>query len=145
MKKILNEYYTYGYFYKYVGHDKLILTKDLHIHYIIKHPSTFGLSKEIVNGIYELNNEKLGTEGKSRQTILNLVLKNGWIRIRNTNISWFVEIWNFDKNILRHFLDFMIIDKKLMKFSDKIKIITQIKEDPFIEVKNLYQLLESTR
>ena len=64
-----------------------------HINMIISYPDKFGLTKKFIEDTYEKYNEKMGIEGKARNEIMILLIKQGWTRIRRyPNKFWIVDI-----------------------------------------------------
>jgi len=77
-------------------------SNDKHIHQIIENPREFGFKPGQVEDIFKKHNERIGTEGKAREEIIEEVLKNGLIRVRlYPNSYWSVTLydWNRYKSI----------------------------------------------
>ena len=53
-----------------------------HIKYVIDEPARFDLNINKIKEIYHKHNEGIGSEGNARDEIVNLLISNGWIRIR---------------------------------------------------------------
>jgi len=89
---------------------ELIDTKagSKHINMIISYPDKFGLTKQFIEDTYEKYNEKMGTEGKARNEIIVLLIKQGWTRIRRyPNKFWIIDIpGKMDKKMKDRLYDF---------------------------------------
>jgi len=70
-----------------------------HINEIIDNPEAFGLTKEFVKETYAKFGEKMNTEGKAREEIMALLMKQGWIRIRYQprQDSFTVQLWRLGR------------------------------------------------
>jgi hypothetical protein len=67
-----------------------------HIQSIVNKPDVFGVDKEWIESVYKKYNEPIGTEGRSREEIIDYVLKTGFIRVRlYTNKYWSITLSNF--------------------------------------------------
>lgn len=98
-----------------------------HISEIIKNPKAFGMTKEIIEYIHDMYNEKIGTEGKAREQILISLLNNGWIRIRRYKNFLSINVKKVDRKtkiILNKWA------KEILKGKNGIK-----EDDPYIPVK----------
>jgi hypothetical protein len=67
----------------------LIDVKTSHIDYVVDNCKDFNLDLKEVKQIYKKNRERLGTEGKSRDEIINRLISNGWIRGRYQGQRYF--------------------------------------------------------
>lgn len=83
------------------GKVKFITNKDTHIGQIIKNPTYFGYTKNMIQDIYNKYNEKLGSEGNAREEIILSLIKKGWIRIRKYNRPdyWSINVPNLNNKI----------------------------------------------
>lgn len=108
-----------------------------HINDIFDNPSKFGLFIEYIHKIYNENNEKTFTEGKSRNIILNKVILGGWTRIRyNTKPECFhIETIEYDlgtQNFLYEFVSEMMLTYFYSKFEEIVLItLKDLKERRF--------------
>ena len=67
-----------------------------HITAIIRNPNKFGISKEFIKDQYEKYNERMGQEGKARESIILMLVNRGWIRIRRYGDN----VWSINTYIL---------------------------------------------
>lgn len=67
---------------------KVVEVNKIHIQTVIDFPNLFGLNKDYISGVYNLHQEKIGTEGKAREDIIRNLMETGWIRIRNYGNFW---------------------------------------------------------
>ena len=67
-----------------------------HIEFITDNSSLFGLTQERIKAAYRKHGEKPGLEGKARREIMEMVIKNGWTRIRKKRNSWTIEAFRLD-------------------------------------------------
>jgi len=87
-----------------------------HINMVIDYPEKFGLTKEYINDIYQKYGEKMGIEGKARNDILTLLIKQGWIRIRlYPNKFWTVNVPRMNRKVKDYLHDWA--SKMIDKFS----------------------------
>jgi hypothetical protein len=104
---------------------ELIDTKagSKHINMIINNPEKFGLTKQFIEDTYKKYNEKSGIEGKARNEILMLLIKQGWIRIRlYPNKFWTVNVPRMNKKMKDYLHDWA--DKMISKFkADKFMMV----------------------
>jgi hypothetical protein len=94
-----------------------------HINMILKNPKKFGLTKEFIEDTYEKYDEPFGLEGKARNEILILLIKQGWIRIRlYPNKFWTVNIPRMNKKMKDYLQSWA--DKMINKFNaDKFMMV----------------------
>lgn len=118
------------------GENKIFWYKDdnnvyeldcLHIKFIIDHPSIFDLTEDYIEEIYSSYNEPIGTEGMARETILNKVMKNGWIRIRynpTRDNTWFIEVDSFfnRKRNIKNCISYFYVSLMKMTLKDNIEV-----------------------
>lgn len=83
-----------------------------HVKDIISNPSKFGVSSEIISALYLKHNEPVGKEGQAREDLIALVLRSGWVRIRNYQNHWSVTVLRPStavidniRNWIEHFVD----------------------------------------
>lgn len=72
-------------------------TGGKHIDTIIQNPEKFGLTLDRIRGYYEKHGEPLGVEGKAREEIIGMVLRQGWIRIREYRNRWSMTVHRLDQ------------------------------------------------
>lgn len=63
-----------------------------HVTDLISNAEKFGISKDIVDTLYQQHNEPVGKEEKAREELIALVLSRGWVRIRNYPNHWSVTV-----------------------------------------------------
>lgn len=73
---------------------EVITVQTRHIADVIANPGKFGLTEKFVMNIYNLYNEKIGTEGKARDHVMFFLFDKGWIRIRKYKNLWSVNMLN---------------------------------------------------
>ena len=82
--------------------------KRTHIAFISENPEKFGITKPEYYAYFDKYHEPYGFEGKARKEIMQLAMKNGWIRIRNNiNKGWVCEVWKIDGNSTSNVLNWM--------------------------------------
>ena len=64
------------------GHILPIFDNEKHIDQIMSKPEAFGIDKDEIKRIYDIENEPLGSEGVAREKIIKNLIGQGWIRIR---------------------------------------------------------------
>lgn len=71
-----------------------------HIQHVLEDPSLFGFSQSLVLAVYAKYEEPVGSEGRARDEILALVLRDGWVRIRSwqegARKRWYFEVSNIE-------------------------------------------------
>ena len=114
-----------AYWYK---NGKAIEVNGYHIHDIMGNAKEFGTSREEIEALYKKYNEHLGQEGKARDEIMNKVIENGWIRVRqyitrNGN-SWSINFNSFtrQKKDIQNLIAYLMLDKKKMKNVDTVAL-----------------------
>ena len=80
---------------------KIIEVKNLHITDVCENHDIFGLSKEYIQSVYDLFGEPWGSEGRAREKIMIEVMKQGWIRIRQSigreGSRWTIQFDDYEK------------------------------------------------
>jgi hypothetical protein len=71
---------------------EIVGTGGKHIDTIIKYPAKFGLSMERIQSKYDKYEEPLGVEGKAREELIGMVLKGGWVRVREYRNRWSMTV-----------------------------------------------------
>lgn len=82
-----------------------------HVSDIISNPDKFGITKDVVSGLYQKHNEPVGKEGQAREDLIALVLRKGWVRIRNYRNHWSITVFEPSTNVvnnIRNWLDHFI-------------------------------------
>jgi hypothetical protein len=77
-----------------------------HIDYIFRNPDTFGLTQDYIREVHTQYNEPLGQEGKARDVIMTDLVREGWIRVRQTRDEYHIQLNrlnNRNKDILFDF------------------------------------------
>ena len=67
-----------------------------HITEVVNDPEKFGLTKEYIEKKYAEYGEPVGFEGKAREDIMRVVIKQGYARIRAYRAFWSVTINKLD-------------------------------------------------
>lgn len=67
----------------WVKNTTVIEVDTRHVYHIIDHPERFGLTERSVQDEYERSGERLRSEGKARDNLIGLAVRNGWIRVRH--------------------------------------------------------------
>jgi|GEM_PF-3700076 len=116
--------------------DKEIYPVVKHISFISDNLELFGLSRTEYHSYFERHKEPYGFEGKARNEIVQKVIEQGWIRLRNyKNKGWVCELWIYNKEAkvnLRNWL------KKY--YSDDLKNNKSV--IPVIEIHEISKYLE---
>lgn len=94
-----------------------------HMSSIIDEPELFGVTRKLISETFKRYKEKTGTEGKARDYIMKVVMKQGWIRIRNNESYWIFETWNLTDEQKGSIYNF-VMTKQVDRFS--MIIVTQI-------------------
>lgn len=80
---------------------KIIEVKTLHITDVCENHDIFGLSEEYIQSIYDLFGELWGSEGWAREKIMIELMKQGWIRIRQSigreGSRWTIQFDDYEK------------------------------------------------
>ena len=120
---VMNESTNQAYFISPRG--ELISTDGRkHIDIIIKYPKKFGLTDQFIKETYDKYNEKVGLEGKARGEIIELLVKQGWTRIRlYPNKFWTVNVLKMTKKI----------KDRLYDWADNM--VNKLKNDKFMPVR----------
>jgi len=107
---------------------KIIEVRGYHIHDIIGNADKFGITREEIEALYKKHNEHMGQEGKAREEIMNRVIKDGWIRIRqyitkNGN-SWSINFNSYtkQKKDIQNLISYLALDKQIMKNEDTVAL-----------------------
>lgn len=111
-----------AYWYK---NGKLIEVGTYHIADINGNPKTFGLTREYIVDLHKKYNERLGQEGKAREEIMNKVISDGWIRIRQYNgNAWVINFDSYKKREkdIKELISVLLLDKKTMKKTDLVRL-----------------------
>ena len=70
-----------GFFFK---NGKIKQVEGTHINSVTKDCRTFGLTPDEVQAAYKKYKEPIGLEGRARGDLMLKIIKNGWIRVRET-------------------------------------------------------------
>lgn len=73
----------------------VVPVETIHIMEVIRSPSRFGYTREMIEAVYTRYNEPMGHEGKAREKIMqNLIKYHGWIRLRFKPAEdlWVIEL-----------------------------------------------------
>ena len=102
----------------------LIELQSSHVRYVIDHSYVFEIPHKWVLDQYTVTGEKIGHEGRARQTVLKEVLSKGWVRIRETigkDAKWTFQFSEFikSKETIRIFITSAIADGDI-KSHDRI-------------------------
>lgn len=76
----------------------LDLDTKKHIDFINSEPGRFGLSRFTINETYKKHQEKIPSEGKAREDLIIMAMKNGWVRIRHylrPKDYWSIQCYDF--------------------------------------------------
>lgn len=98
-----------------------------HINAISANPSAFGLDDKLISTSYKRFKEKTGTEGKAREYLMKIAMKNGWIRIRNAGGMWVIESWLLDEQTKGAIFEFVLVGNRVKRYDSLI--ITQVSND----------------
>ena len=61
---------------------KILSNFRYHMDSVCENPAAFGLSREFLESVYNKYKEPWGSEGRTREEVMSLLLGKGWIRIR---------------------------------------------------------------
>lgn len=80
-----------------------------HIDMIVTYPDKFGLTKQFIDDKYDEYGEKVGIEGKARNDIMVLLIKQGWVRIRRyPNKFWIIDLYKLNKKMKDRIYDWSV-------------------------------------
>jgi hypothetical protein len=80
-------------------------TGETHISKVIENPEAFGYTKDIIQDTYDSYKETLGSENQAREEIIKNLLNEGWIRIRNNDSYYTIQINKLSKNSKYYIFD----------------------------------------
>jgi hypothetical protein len=130
---------------------EIIDVPNLHIDVVIQNPEKFGITKDIIQQIFDKHNEHMGVdEGFAREEIMLELLKKGWIRLRflPKNYTWTVQTFKLGKReqdaIFTGFAQ--LVKSRIVSRSHGVKILTD-KETKFGEVDDIikYTIFEGKK
>jgi hypothetical protein len=128
-----------GYWMKNTGVNDILLInigQKSHISFLNRNPNLFNLSSEEVKRQYACYSEPIGYEGRARNDLMIMALKNGWIRVRNhkpPQDNWIIQCGNNEKCMIyvSKLLYYLSHDKK--KISDFQKVTVSDMEGNVVE------------
>jgi hypothetical protein len=104
------------------------VTGSHHIDFIMEHPEDFGLTIQEILNMFKANNETVEHDKVTREQLILLACRNGWIRVRHYLSGqnfWSIQCDRIklrEKNI-REFIEDFALKNKLMRYNDKLMII----------------------
>lgn len=72
--------------------NKIVECNTSHIRFILDNPELFNTTKQDLINIYTEYNEPIGHEGKARERIFSNLINQGFIRIRQINNGYTVQV-----------------------------------------------------
>jgi len=98
---------------------KLLDFGTTHINAIISNPLKFGISRKQIEAEYAKHNERMGVEGKARETIVKDVVRKGFIRIRFQRNYVSATVYDFGrkaKTVLKKWAELVSNDRSVDKY-----------------------------
>lgn len=111
------------------GNKIIQVQNDIHIKDICSNPEIFGFTKKQLEEIFNKYNEDWGYEGKAREEIMVIAMKNGWVRIRQRSskigYQWMLQYDNFSNRLktLKEIVSKLLLDKKVMRKYDRLTLM----------------------
>lgn|SRR5574344_1505165 len=105
---------------------KIKQVEGTHINAVIKNCKAFGLTPDEIQAAYKKYKEPIGLEGRAREALMIKIIKNGWIRVRETYDSrgdcFTIQFYDFSrqKKDLQKLINYLLYD------SEEIKKNTQV-------------------
>lgn len=101
-----------------------------HVADIISEPSKYGVTSKFIQGLYGKHNERMGVEGRAREELILLVLRTGWVRIRNYRNYWSVTVDRLTRRVstnIRNWVETFMQNGSMGKYED-IKIYEAVRD-----------------
>jgi hypothetical protein len=114
-----------------------------HIGNVISDPKKFGLDKPFISKIYRKYHEPMGREGKAREEIMILLMKNGWIRVRKGMNEWVVQVWNLTDARKNYIWDFIVTGMKKGQLHKYSQVTVQDIRDHHVVSSSVDELVKS--
>ena len=72
-----------------------------HVQFVREHDALFDLPAGYVDETFKMDGEPIGTEGHAREAVLAMVMRKGWVRIREWPRSlakmWYVQVHDVEQ------------------------------------------------
>jgi len=104
------------------------VTESRHVEFMMEHPDYFDLTIQEIMEMFKVNHETLEHDKVTREQLILLACKNGWVRVRHYISGqnfWSIQCDKIklrEKNI-RDFIEDFALKNKLMGYSAKLMII----------------------
>jgi hypothetical protein len=110
------------------------VTGSHHVEFMINHPDYFNMTIQEILNMFTANRETIEHDATTRDQLIRIACKQGWIRIRHYVSK--LDFWNIscdriklrEKNI-REFIEDFALKNKLMQYNTKLMIIGLDSED----------------
>jgi hypothetical protein len=89
-----------------------------HIRFLIENNKLFGIERDFIEQIYKYYNEEIPVEGKAQRVLMRKAFINGFIRVRERENYFVIELDEVNKErlkVINNFLNFVLKEEIISK------------------------------
>lgn len=86
---------------------EIVGTSETHIKTVVNSPEKFGFTRDRIEAFYKNSGERVGQEGEAREKIIGLILKQGWVRVREYLNRWAFTVDRLTPKVRENISDFV--------------------------------------